>query len=137
MSTYQIKEDTYYGLSTYEIHEVNKDLSPKDVYNLIIPDLKKNIIRTNYGLIKISITSNEETINKLIDNSSKAYVFEKEQIENGYILKNISHKISEIDNCSEKTDYNAVTGEITTSGNCKCDVQNNGDYIDFNCYYAE
>lgn len=137
MSTYKIKEDTYYGLNTYEIREENKDLTPKEAYDLIIPDLKKNIIRTNYGFVSIKVTANEETINKLIDNFDKAYIFDKEQTENGYILKNINHKISEEDNCSETTNYNAVTGEIETSGSCKCNITNEDNYLKFKCDYEE
>ena len=137
ISSYNIKNDEYYGVSTYEIHSEDKVLSPKDMYDMFIPDLKKNILKTNHYAFKIKITSNEEVINKLIDNSSKVYVFEKEETQNGYILKNISHKILEYDNCSEINDYNAITGEITTSGSCKCNINEDGDYLKFNCDYEE
>ena len=137
LSVYNIKEDTYYGLNTYEIHEISRNTNLKDAYDVVIPDLKKKKIRTNYDAIKIKITANEETINKLIENSSKAYVFDKEEIDGGYILKNISHKIQKQDFCTEKTEYNAVTGEIITSGNCKCNIKEDNNYLIFNCDYEE
>ncbi|MBO6145516.1 MAG: helix-turn-helix transcriptional regulator [Bacilli bacterium] len=137
LSEYEIKRDTYYGLNTLEVHEISKELSPKEAYDLVIPNLKKHIIKVNYDAIKIRVISNEETINKLIDNASKVYTFDVENIENGYILRNIGHKINENDSCTEKTEYNAVTGEITTSGECKCSIKEVENYLEFNCNYGE
>ena len=136
-SFYELKEDVYYGVNTYEVHEVSKNTSLKDAYDFVIPNLKKKQFKINFDAIKIKVYANEETINKLIDNSSKVYTFDKNEIDGGYILKNISHKIQKQDYCSEKTDYNAVTEEITTSGNCKCNINKNDNYINFICNYEE
>ena len=137
LSNYIIKNDTYYGLNTIEVREISKEIGPKEAYNLVIPNLKKHVIKVNYDEIKIKVIANEEIINKLIENSSKVYTFDVENIENGYILKNIGHKINKIDSCSEKTEYNAVTGEITTSGECKCSIKEVENYLEFNCNYDE
>ena len=134
---YKIEKDTYYGLNTYEVHGESVSISPKKMYDIIIPDLKKKIIRTSYASIKMKVVANEEVINKLIENASKVYVFDMDQTDNGYILKNMSHKILKEDYCTEKTDYNAVTGEITTSGSCKCTTSENGAYLRLNCGYEE
>ena len=134
---YSIKNDTYYGVNTYEVHSTDKALSPKEMYDMFIPDLKKNIIKTNHYAFKIKVIANEDNVNKLIDNASKVYLFDKKQTKNGYNIINISHKINEEDYCSEKNDYNVVTGEITTSGKCKCNIEEEDNYLNFKCNYEE
>lgn len=133
LNNYRIKLDNYYGLNTYEIHMDDKTISPKDIYNLIIKDLKNNELKADYSKFKVKVIASNDKINKLIDNTSKVYVFEKQEKENGYILKNIVHKINREDYCPGKNYYNAITGELKTSNNCKCEVSNDEEFINLTC----
>lgn len=133
-------ETTINGMPVYRFYL--SDISNiKTKYSIIINDLKNNIIRdydTNLYNDDIKIIATRQTIEKLINNFSKIYVYDQAETETGYKLSNISDRI--IQTYSEcGGEYNAITGEIETSNSCKCIKEENSDtgIIEYSCHYIE
>lgn len=110
----------------------------KYMYNIIISDLKNNIIRDYYNYSNeedIKIVASSETVEKLIANFSKIYTYDIETTSTGYLLSNISSRIIEgYGTCNGE--YNALTGEIESFDSCKCIKEVNKDTgeIEYSCY---
>lgn len=128
------------GMPVYKFY-LSGTSNIKTKYSIIINDLKNNIIRdydTNLYNDDIKIIATRQTIEKLINNFSKIYVYDQTETETGYKLSNISDKI--IQTYSECWgEYNAITGEIETSNSCKCIKEENSDtgIIEYSCHYIE
>lgn len=132
-------ETTINGMPVYRFY-LSDTSNKKTKYSIIINDLKNNIIRdyTNLYNDDIKIIATRQTIEKLIDNFSKIYVYDQAETETGYKLSNISDRI--IQTYSEcGGEYNAITGEIETSNSCKCIKEENSDtgIIEYSCHYIE
>lgn len=133
-------ETTINGMPVYRFYL--SDISNiKTKYSIIINDLKNNIIRdydTNLYNDDIKIIATRQTIEKLINNFSKIYVYDQTETETGYKLSNISDRIIQTySECSGE--YNAITGEIETSNSCKCIKEENSatGIIEYSCHYIE
>lgn len=142
LSTIKLHQYDLYGMNAYSLYSETK-VNFKDTYDIVIKDLKNNIIR-NYSyndLNNIQIKSSTNTINKLINNLSKVYLFDKEEKTNGYKITNITDKIDVIyHNCGGE--YNALSDNIEIdSPYCKCERKvvetSYGEKIKYNCYYEE
>lgn len=132
-------ETTINGMPVYRFY-LSDTSNKKTKYSIIINDLKNNIIRdyTNLYNDDIKIIATRQTIEKLINNFSKIYVYDQAETETGYKLSNISDRI--IQTYSEcGGEYNAITGEIETSNSCKCIKEENSDtgIIEYSCHYIE
>ena len=133
-------ETTINGMPVYRFY-LSDTSNIKTKYSIIINDLKNNIIRdydTNLYNDDIKIIATRQTIEKLISNFSKIYVYNQTETETGYKLSNISDRI--IQTYSEcRGEYNAITGEIETSNSCKCIKEENSDtgIIEYSCHYIE
>lgn len=133
--------ETYIHNVPVYIYYLTTKTNFKDTYNIIINDLKNNIIRKYDTYLyedDIKIIANEATINKLIENFSRLYVYNQETTKNGYKLTNISDRInSPYSECSGE--YNALTGEITAPSYCKClkEEDPNTKIIEYTCHYIE
>lgn len=132
------EEYEIYGMTNYEIY-YRSQLNFKAMYELIINDLKNNIIRSYSTTINdtVKIKASEETINKLLNNLSKIYLYNKEQITNGYNITNITSKIDEEDNYCDAY-YDAVTDNIIINeDDCICkreDIETSkGTIIKYSC----
>lgn len=128
------------GLPQYTFYlEYNGNI--KDIMTIVLNDLKHNIFRdysTYVYMDDISITANEETINKLMNNLSKVYIYDKEETEGGYIISNISNRIISV--YSECVgEYNALTGEIESEDYCKCIKEikeiDSKQTIEYSCHF--
>lgn len=133
-------ETTINGMPVYRFY-LSDTSNIKTKYSIIINDLKNNIIRdydTNLYNDDIKIIATRQTVEKLISNFSKIYVYDQTETETGYKLSNISDRI--IQTYSEcRGEYNAITGEIETSNSCKCIKEENSDtgIIEYSCHYIE
>ena len=114
--------EDYYGAKVYVVNRKAKSINFIDVYNMIINDLKNNILRDYDAEIKVKVVSSKQTIDKLISNESKVYIFDKEETSDGYKLTDIRHRISETSYCDIEADYNAMTKEMKNSDSCTCEV---------------
>ena len=123
-ATYYV--ENYYGLKVYVASADYINNNFYNTYKIIIDDLKNNTIR-------YYVVSSKATINKLLENESKAYNFKKENTKNGYLLTGISHRINMYNNCYEDTKYNALTGEIKSSDTCSCEKIERDNQIEINC----
>ncbi len=130
-ATYFIED--YYGLKVYAVSGDYINNNFMNTYKMLIDDLKNNKIRYYNQNIKVKVISSKATIDKLLENESKAYNFEKENTKNGYSLTGISHRIVMNDYCEEETNYNAITGEIKTSNSCNCEKIERDNQIMINC----
>lgn len=128
------------GLPQYTFYlEYNGNI--KDIMIIVLNDLKHNIFRdysTYVYMDDISITANAETINKLMNNLSKVYIYDKEETEGGYIISNISNRIISV--YSECVgEYNALTGEIESEDYCKCIKEikeiDSKQTIEYSCHF--
>lgn len=136
----------YYNLNKYGMLEYNFYLTNngnlKNLFSIVLNDLKENIFRDYSSYLymdDISITANEETINKLINNLSKVYIYDIESKDNKYIITNMSRKIISIYNeCGGE--YNAITGEIESNDSCICLKESKGtgtrQTIEYSCHEA-
>jgi hypothetical protein len=104
-----------------------------NTYKIIIDDLKNNKIRYYNENLEVKVVSSKATIDKLLENESKAYNFKKDNTKNGYSLTGISHRINMYNNCYEDTKYNALTGEIKSSNSCNCEKIERDNQIEINC----
>lgn len=119
----------------------SSNLNFKKVYNLLIKDLKNNIIR-DYGSSEIDnlkVSANEETINKLMDNTSKIYLFDKEKIDGGYRTSNYEYKVQiNYNSCYGEASYNAINDTLDIESNsCNCERRtietSRGTRVEFYC----
>ncbi len=122
-----------YFLSTYS------SLNFKKVYDLFIKDLKNNVIR-DYSSSKIEtlkVIANEETLNKVMANTAKIYLFDKEKIDGGYKTSNYDYKVT-IDYSECEVSYNAIDDAIDIDSKyCSCERKtvetSRGTRIWFSC----
>ena len=133
-------ETRMHGMPVYNFYLSGK-ANIKDMYNIIINDLKNNTFRdynTYLYLDDIRIIASKPTIDKLINNFSKIYIYDQETTSTGYKITNISDRI--INTYSEcNSEYNALTGEIVTSDYCKCLKEENKvtGIIEYTCHYID
>ena len=130
-TTYYI--ENYYGLKVYVASADYINNNFYNTYKIIIDDLKNNKIRYYNENLEVKVVSSKATIDKLLENESKAYNFKKENTKNGYSLTGISHRINMYNNCYEDTKYNALTGEIKSSNSCNCEKIERDNQIEINC----
>lgn len=119
----------------------SSNLNFKKVYNLLIKDLKNNIIR-DYGgseIDNLKVIANEETINKLMENTSKIYLFDKEKIDGGYRTSNYDYKVEiNYNSCYGDATYNAIDDTLDIeSKSCNCERRtietSRGTRVEFYC----
>ena len=131
-----------YGMVNYNFYYQSKS-NIKDIYQMIIKDLKNNILR-DYNFLyadTMTIKASQETINKLMSNLSKVYLYDQKKIENGYQITELSFKIRVYDNeCNGE--YNAVTDTITClEEDCVCSKESmetsKGTIIQYSCWYDD
>ncbi len=133
---------TEYGVPQYNFY-LQPRFNPKEKFKMIINDLKNNIIRNYDSYLyhkDVKIVANKETVDKLINNFSRIYVFDKKTTATGYLLTNISDRFVQVySECSGE--YNALTGEITSSSNCKCikeeKANDTTNIIEYSCHYID
>lgn len=134
-------------LHTYEMADYNfyftTRINFKEMYKIITNDLKNNTFR-DYSYLydkNIKIIASKTTIDKLINNLSKVYIFNKDEIDNGYKISNIEDKINSIeDECGAI--YDARTNTLTSpSSQCICKKESiqteKGTAIEYSCTYNE
>lgn len=125
--------EDYYGLKVYVASADYINNNFYNTYKIIIDDLKNNKIRYYNENLEVKVVSSKATIDKLLENESKAYNFKKDNTKNGYSLTGISHRINMYNNCYEDTKYNALTGEIKSSNSCNCEKIERDNQIEINC----
>ena len=130
-ATYYV--ENYYGLKVYVASADYINNNFYNTYKIIIDDLKNNTIRYYNQNLEVKVVSSKATIDKLLENESKAYNFKKDNTKNGYSLTGISHRINMYNNCYEDTKYNALTGEIKSSNSCNCEKIERDNQIEINC----
>ena len=104
--------EDYYGLKVYVASADYINNNFYNTYKIIIDDLKNNKIRYYNQNLEVKVVSSKATIDKLLENESKAYNYKKDNTKNGYSLTGISHRISMYNNCYDDVNYNATTGEL-------------------------
>ncbi len=121
-TTLQLQEENYFEMFSYSLHSI-QNTRLKDIYQVFVSDLKKNIIR-DYGNIKIedlTITASSNVINKLLDNYGKVYLYEKIPIDNGYLIKTRDKKVI-LNNNYCLVDYDIYNDKFTVIENdCICE----------------
>lgn len=137
---YKIKSyyDSEDGMRGYSLH-ANSNYNFKNIYDIFIKNLQNNII-VDYGESEfdvITVKANKTTIDKLMNNLSRMYLFEKTTTENGVRTSNYEYKV-EIDgyDCSSK--YDALTDTMKIDSRyCKCERKTINTYkgtkIIYNC----
>lgn len=137
-----LHKNNYYHMISLNVHSI-QNTHFKDVYQKFIEDLKRNVI-SDYASLKIEdlkIYANEETINKLLDNYAKIYLFDTTPTANGYMI-NIKDKKVDIDNYYCRIYYDIYNDSLNVlEEGCLCDKETlhttNGDKIIYNCRYDE
>lgn len=131
-----------YGMTSYSVYYENR-MNFKYFYELFIKDLKNNIIRSyDHMYIKdIRIEASSETINKLLNNISKVYLYDQKETNTGYSITNIVDRIDE-ENSYYDAYYDALSDTmVIRESNCMCQRENvetsRGNIIRFNCDYKE
>lgn len=126
------------GMKGYTLHAYS-NMNFKNIYDIFIKNLKNNII-VDYGtseLDVITVKANQTTIDKLMNNLSKIYLYEKNNIDTGIRTSNYEYKV-EIDEyeCSGRYDALSDTMKIV-SPNCKCERRTidtyKGTKVIYNC----
>lgn len=125
--------EDYYNLNVYVVSGDYINNNFKNTYDILIEDLKNKTIRFSNHNIKVKIISSKATIDKLLENESKAYNFTKENTKKGYSVTGISHKISMNNYCDEEPTYNALTGEVKGATSCMCEKIERDNEIIINC----
>lgn len=134
-------EDHSYGMKIFNFY-LSTRINIKDMFDIIIEDLKNDTLR-DYNLYyegsDIKIKANSKTIDKLVNNFSKVYNYEKESTNTGFILSNISKKVKFIyDECHGE--YNALTGEVSSfDEGCQCVINQSllPKTIEYSCHYKD
>lgn len=135
----QIHEDKMTGYYLYSYNNLNF----KSIYEMLIKDLKNNIIR-DYGNIEIEnikVIANEETINKLVSNLEKIYLFDKIETKDGFKIANPEYKVI-INQIECGGTYNAISDNMTIeSPYCNCERKtietSRGTKIEYTCKYKD
>lgn len=127
-----------YQLDTYS----NVDF--KKIYETVLKDLKNNIIKDYDGSIsnEIEVVASQETIDKLIDNLGKIYLFDKVKTDDGFKTENYEYKVHYTNEDYCRVEYDAIKDSmVVKSKECKCTRQNietsKGTKILYDCYYDE
>ena len=126
--------EDYYGLKVYVASADYINNNFYNTYKIIIDDLKNNKIRYYNQNLEVKVVSSKATIDKLLENESKAYNYKKDNAKNGYSLTGISHRISMYNNCYDDVNYNAKTGELNKPNSCTCEKVEKDNQIEINCY---
>lgn len=133
-------EEHSYGMKLYNFY-LSTRFNIKDLFDIVINDLKDNKLR-DYNLYgesaDIKIMANKDTVDKLLDNFSKVYNYDKKYTDNGFIISNVSRRIKFIyDECHGE--YNAVTGKITSGSNCQCVIDESllPERVEYSCHYID
>ena len=126
--------EDYYGLKVYVASADYINNNFYNTYKIIIDDLKNNKIRYYNQNLEVKVVSSKATIDKLLENESKAYNYKKDNTKNGYSLTGISHRISMYNNCYDDVNYNATTGELIKPNSCTCEKVEKDNQIVINCY---
>ena len=109
LETNQYEEDK---LNVYKIYGDFK-ANHKEMYKTIIKDLKNNQINVNHlnsGINSLTIKANSENINRIISNTEKLYLLEKEI--NGNTIKVIRHQDKVMILNGKYVEYDARTDEL-------------------------
>lgn len=131
-ATYYV--ENYYGLKVYVASGDYINNNFYNTYKIIIDDLKNNKIRYYNQNLEVKVVSSKATIDKLLENESKAYNYKKDNTKNGYFLTGISHRINMYNNCYNDVRYNAITGELNKPNSCTCEKVEKDNQIEINCY---
>ena len=126
--------EDYYGLKVYVASADYINNNFYNTYKIIIDDLKNNKIRYYNQNLEVKVVSSKATIDKLLENESKAYNYKKDNTKNGYSLTGISHRISMYNNCYDDVNYNAKTGELNKPNSCTCEKVEKDNQLEINCY---
>lgn len=116
----ETSSEEYYGSNVFVLYRSTNDFNMKDMYDIIIKDIKNNTLREYDNSFIITIKSSKATIDQLIQNSNKVYQFNLTETENGYAVDSITHKISEYNGCETDIKYNAFTNELKSEEGCNC-----------------
>ena len=125
--------EEYYGANVFVINRNVEDFSMKDMYDILIKDIKNNKLRHYDESIIVNVKSSKETIDKLIDNARKVYSFDIDETKNGYSMININHLINKINSCNTEIKYNAFTKEIKSDEGCSCHLNDSEGTVDVIC----
>ncbi len=134
--------DSEDGMRGYTLH-ADSNMNFKNIYDIFIKNLKKNII-VDYGESEfdvITVKANQMTIDKLMNNLSKMYLYEKTTTDSGIRTSNYEYRV-EIDgyDCSGK--YDALTDTMKIDSRyCKCERRTidtyKGTKVIYNCESTE
>lgn len=112
--------DYSYDMREYDTYLANTNNFPKQ-FKTFLDDLKKNTIRdysTSEFNNSMKVIANEETVNKLMTNFSKIYLFEQGKTETGYKISNVEFRLEEDEQgCSAY--YSAATDTLTCPSWCE------------------
>lgn len=130
------------GMRGYNLH-ADSNMNFKNIYDIFIKNLKNNII-VDYGESEfdvITVKANQMTIDKLMNNLSKMYLYEKTTTDSGVRTSNYEYRV-EIDgyDCSGK--YDALTDTMKIDSRyCKCERRTidtyKGTKVIYNCESTE
>lgn len=134
--------DSEDGMRGYTLH-ADSNMNFKNIYDIFIKNLKNNII-VDYGESEfdvITVKANQMTIDKLMNNLSKMYLYEKTTTDSGIRTSNYEYRV-EIDgyDCSGK--YDALTDTMKIDSRyCKCERRTidtyKGTKVIYNCESTE
>lgn len=125
--------EDYYGADTLIIYRGTKDFHMKDIYDIVIKDIKNNTLREYDNTFVITIKSSKATIDKVLANTSKVYRYNQTKIDNGYKLDSIQHRINEYNACDSEVRYNAFSNELKSSEGCNCEKIERDSSVEINC----
>lgn len=130
--------DDIYGMNAYTMYNAS-GINLGDFFDLVYKDLENKIIRSyDAGYGTIEIVCNSRNAEKLIENAKKIYLVDYYPTDDGYHVSNYSRKIDFDYNC--ELVYDATTGEYSYDDSCICEKKDipseDGDLIDFKCYYV-
>lgn len=125
-------DDSLNKLSLTEIHNYDMlghqlyqapRLNFKKAYAILIKDLDNKIIRDygNFDFEAIAVTASKDTIDNLLKNLSKIYLYNQEKTATGYKISNVSNKIEVVtDNYYCDANYSALTDSMKFNSDCSC-----------------
>ncbi len=129
------------GMRGYTLHAYS-NLNFKNIYDIYIKNLKNNIIvdyESEFDVI--TVKANQETIDKLMNNLSKIYLYESNSTADGIVTSNYEYKV-EIDGYECSSNYDALSDTMKISSPyCKCERRTidtyKGTKIIYNCGSTE
>lgn len=119
VSSYYDTEDEMKG---YSLH-TNSNMNFKRFYDMFLKNLKNNIIINyeNSELDTIVVKANKVTIDKLMSNLSKMYLYEETNISNGIRTSEYEYKV-EVDDYDCSGRYDALNDKMKIDSRyCKCE----------------